>query len=310
MFETTTILVATLAADRLGRWGRIIAVSAILLWPWLTPMAYADVAVSDIVNTLKGGSVPLPEDIDPNYSQDSENVAVKHVLQQLMRRPDGSFDTHYATKLGFDPPPADIEAAVQQASLSSPIAVIRIGLRRLKQFNPGHDDPLMLLAADVNWLVNGTSSFPISEPFPARLLFAITVTNSATGQEEVKSSVRLQVNLPPANPPSSQLGFEIERFGSGTLIRKIDKWRRDPTPAKKINPAYFLVWVPALDRYYLGKMITDIHDKHLLILKAITDDLQVDFVKEGKEYNAEMIFIKLKIEALTIDADDSDAPPR
>jgi hypothetical protein len=292
MFETTTIL-ASLAAERLGRWGRIIAVSAILLWPLLTPMAYADVDVSTLKSFLGGGGVP-PKLSDPTHVS-SRNVAVKHVLQRLVRRPDGSFDTLYATRLGFDLPPDNVEAAVQQASLSSPIAVFRIGLKRLKQFNPGQDD-VLLLAADANWLVNLPSSFS-THPVPARFLFPITVKDPTTGADVVESSVRLQYSFSPANPPPPQLGFEIERFGSSTLIRQIDKWRRKPNPPNEIDFTYFLVWVPALDRYYLGKLKND----KLLILVDLNG---------GNENFAKNVFLKLKAEALEIIADDPDAPPR
>lgn len=299
MFETTTIL-AALAADRFGRWRRIIAVSAILLWPWLTPMAYADVNVSQIKNILSGSLMP-----PPGTDVFSQNVAVTQVLQRLVRRPDGSFDTLYATRLGFDLPQADVETAVQQASSSFPIAVFRIGLRRLKNFHPGQDEPLTLLSADANWLVNLPSSLS-PFPVPARFLFAITVTDPTTEQQVVKSSVRLQVNFSPANPGPNHLGFEIERFGSSTLIRQIDKRRRNPSPPNEINPAYFLVWVPALDRYYLGKL----NNHGRLMLLPITNDPRLALTG-GEEYPAELVFDKLKTdEASTIDADDPDAPPR
>jgi len=305
MFEITTIL-AALAADRLGRWRRIIAVSAILLWPWLTPTAYADVNVSTLKVFLSGGGVPQLLS-DPTQVS-SQNVAVKQVLRRLVKRPDGSFDTLYATRLGFDPPPADVEAAVQQANSSSPIAVFRIGLKRLKKYEPT-TDPLTLLAADANWLILPSSFSPL--PIPARFLFSITVDDPATGAPVVKSSVRLQYNFSPANPGPTHLGFEIERFGSSTLIKQIDKWRRNPSPPNGINPAYFLVWIPALDRYYLGRLRT-IGMNNALTITAIADiqnDKKIGLEK-GKELDAREVLPFLLKEALTIDADDSDAPPR
>jgi hypothetical protein len=254
------------------------------------------VNTQDILAVLAHAVLPPSGAID--FSND---VAVKQVLQSLVRKPDGSFDIPYARRLGFDLPPADIEAAVQQASSFFPIAVFRIGLTRLQQYNPTVDDPLKLLAADSNWLVNLPLPLPLV-PVPARVLFAITVMDPVSGQKVVKSSVRVQAGWSPINP--TRFNFEIERFGSSTLIRQVDKWRRDPNPPRDINPDYFLVWIPALDRYYLGRL----RNSDLLI-RAITDDRQAE-LKEGDENVAKEVFRKLKVEALTINADDPDAPPR
>ena len=294
MFETTTIS----ASDQLGRWGRIIGISAIILGTWFTPTAQADVETTDILFTLIHGVVPPPGII--TFSQD---VAVQQVLQLLVRKPDGSFDAPFAKRLGFDNPILDAEVDVQHARVSSsPIAVFRIGLKRLQQFTPGDPmsgNPLKLIAADANWLINLPATVPPSL-VPARFLFPIT-----TGAEVVKSSVRLQASYSSSLAPP-KLDFDIERFGSSTLIRQIDKWRRNPSPPGAINPKYFLVWVPALDRYYLGRL--DDNSGKLLI-KAMTADPQINLY-EGNEGNASIVFDKLKAEALTIDADDLDAPPR
>jgi hypothetical protein len=296
MFETTTIS----ASDQLGRWGRIIGVSAIILGMWFTPTAQADVNTDDIRNFLLHDVVPPLEFI--TFAQD---VAVKQVLQLLVRKPDGSFDAPFAKRLGFDKPVLDAEVDVQHArASSSPIAVFRIGLKRLQQFTPG-DSPLKLIAADANWLINLPDPLP-QGPFPARFFFPITVQDSSTaGSEVVKSSVRLQASYPSSLTPP-KLDFDIERFGSSTLIRRIDKWRRNPIPPGAIIKEYFLVWVPALDRYYLGRLHSTTHE---LLIKAITADPQIN-LNEGKEGDASRVFEKLKAEALTIDADDPDAPPR
>lgn len=298
MFATTTIS----AFNRLGHLGRGIVVSAlaiIMCGPWDTSTAQADVPTVNIFSVLSHLGPP-PGDTDL-YAL---NVAVKQVLQRLVKKPDGSFDAPYASRLGFDLPlnnPADF---VQQAQSSFPIAILRIGLRRIQQYQPGHPvqgDILALLGADANWLF-------VPPPFlflaPQRFLYAITVLDHATNQLVVHSSVRVRVAFSPVGPIPSNLDYAIERIGSGALIRQVDKWRRNPNTTGPINPDYFLVWIPALDRYYLGRF----HNKDLRIT-AITDDPQVS-LKEGKEDDAQEVFRKLKIEALTINADDPDAPPR
>jgi hypothetical protein len=283
----------------LGHWGRIIAVSTIMWGPWLTSMAQADVPTANIFSVL---SHLGPPPVDTNlYAQ---NVAVKKVLQRLVKKPDGSFDAAYASRLGFDLPLNDPPGFVQQAQASFPIAVFRIGLRRLQQYQPGHPvqgDLLALLAADTNWLFVPPPSLFLA---PQRFLYAITILDNVTNQPVVHSSVRVRIAFSSVGPIPVNLDNAIERIGSGALIRQVDKWRRNPNTTGPINPDYFLVWIPALDRYYLGRF----HDKDLRIT-AITDDPQVG-LKEGKEDDAREVFQKLKAEAVTINADDPDAPPR
>jgi hypothetical protein len=277
-------------------------ISAVILSPWFTPTAQAADGTTLDIRDVSSHQVLRPP---PGAIEFSQAVAVEQVLQRLVKKPAGSFDASFAKRLGFDLPPTDIETAIQQARSSFPIAVFRIGLKRLQQFVPGDPvkgNPLELLAADANWLVKLPPPLP-QDLFPARFLFPITVKDPTTGADVVKSSVRLQASYPSTLTPTT-LNFTIERFGSSALIRQIDKWRRNPNPPRNINLEYFLVWIPALDRYYLGRM-----HKDGLRITAITNDPQVG-LKEGKEDDAQKVFSKLKVEALTIDADDPDAQPR
>lgn len=295
MFEITTIS----ASNRLRTLGCGILVSTlamIMCGPWGHSIAQADVPTVNIFSVLSHLGPP---------SGDTDAFAlsaVKKVLQRLVKKPDGSFDAAYASRLGFDLPLNDPADFVQQARSSFPIAVLRIGLKRLQQYQPGHPvqgDLLSLLAADTNWLFVPPPSLFLA---PQHFLYAITVLDNATNQPVVHSSVRVRVAISPAGP--DDLDYAIERIGSGDLIRQVDKWRRNPNTTGPINPDYFLVWIPALDRYYLGRF----HNKDLRIT-AIADDPQAG-LREGKEDDAQEVFRKLKAEALTINADDPDAPPR
>ena len=274
----------------------ITLINAAILGLCFAPMAYADVQTEDILSTLDRAVSPPTGIIE--FSND---VAVKQVLQRMVRRPDGSFDDAFARRLGFDFfPPGKTEAAVQQAGTLFPIAVFLIGLKQLQQYNSGID-PLKLLASNTNWLLTLPPSIP-SIFSPSRFLFPIAVT--ANEQKVAQSSVRLFASYSPIASTPPKLVFEIKSFGHAPLIRQVDKWRRNPKATGPIVPEHFLVWIPALDRYYLGRL----RNKALLI-KAITDDLQVG-LKEGEEDIAKEVFLKLKAEALTINADDPDAPTR
>lgn len=292
------IMISAYNRSGLRRCGCVIAISAAIVCLCFAPMAQADVNTEDILSTLSHSDSPPPGIIE--FSND---VAVKQVLQRMVRRPDGSFDDAFARRLGFDsfPPGRETESAVQQASTISPIAVLLIGLKKLQHYNPGVD-PLQLLASEPNWLLTVRSPF-LSIFSPSRFLFPIAVT--ANGQQVAQSSVRLLTRISPIASTPPKLVFEINSFGYAPLIRQVEKWRRSPTATGPIVPGYFLVWIPALDRYYLGRLS---RNKDLLI-KAITDDLQVG-LKEGNEDMAKEVFVKLKAEALTINADDPDAPPR
>ncbi|MEK7764260.1 MAG: hypothetical protein AAB433_22020 [Nitrospirota bacterium] len=280
----------------LRRCGCVIAISAAILCLCFVPMAQADVTTEDILSTLSHPVSPPPGIIE--FSND---VAVKQVLQRMVRMPDGSFDDAFARRLGFDFfPPGKTEAAVQQASTLFPISVFLIGLKQLQQYNQGLD-PLKLLASDNNWLLTLPPHVP-SIVAPSRFIFPIAVP--ANGQKVAQSLVRLLATFSPIASTPPKLAFEIKSFGSAPLVRLVDKWRRNPNATGPIVPEYFLMWIPALDRYYLGRL----RNKDLLI-KAITDDLQVG-LKEGEEDIAKEVLLKLKAEALTINADDPDAPPR
>lgn len=222
---------------------------------------------------------------------------VVHRLQQLTTKPDGSFNASYAQKLGFALPVHDPEALLQKAQLSFPIPLFIVGLKRLQQFDPPimlQVSPLHLLANEDNWLFTPPSFSLLT---PQRFLYAITIDNV------VHSSVRVRVAFSSASPTPNNRIFNTERLGSGDLIKRIDTYRRDPS-TRLIRKEYFLVWVPALDRYYLGRL----RNQDFLIT-AITNDLPVG-LSEGQEGDAQAVFLKLKTEALTINADDPDTPPR
>jgi len=266
-------------------------ISAVVVGTCFCSSAHANVNPQDIFDALIQAVPPPPGII--NFSND---VAIKQTLQRLLQKPDGSFDVAYARKLGFDRPINELEDSIRQASTLFPIALFRIGLKQLQNYQPGQD-PLTLLSADVNWLFHLPPPLPPSL-IPARYLFAIAVKDTS-GQTIVQSSVRLAADF-----SANKLNFRIERFGSDYLIRQVDKWRRVPDTTGPISKEYFLVWIPALNRYYLGKL-----QAKTFLIKTITEDLQVG-LKEGEEGVAKDIFLRLRPEALTINADDPNAPPR
>jgi hypothetical protein len=297
MFRTISTLALTGNQSCGRRWGLVLTFSATVLSLCFSQMAQADVPTPVISSILSPSLTRTRTDLPPTGTDAFLQRVVVHKLRLLTTKPNGSFNASYAKKLGFDLPAHDAEAFLQQARPSFPIPLFQIGLKRLQQYDSSlmmQANPLQLLAAEDNWLF-----IPRSFSFltPHRVLYPITI------HDVVHSSVRVRVAFSLRPPTPNNLEFDTERIGSGTLSRQIDTWRRDPS-TRLIREEYFLVWVPALDRYYLGRL-----HNHDFLITAITDDPQVG-LSEGKEGDARAVFLKLKKEALTINAGDPDAPPR
>lgn len=281
------------------RWGLVLIFSATVLNLCCSQLAQADVPTPIISSILSPSPVLDHMDPPPTGIDAVTQRMVVHRLRQLTTKPNGSFNAPYAKKLGFDLPAHDAEALLQKAQLSFPIPLFTIELKRLQQFDPPsmimlQISPLALLANEDNWLFTPPS---FSSLTPQLFLYAITIDNT------VHSSVRVRVAFSSPSPTPNNLIFNTERLGSGALIKRIDTHRRDPSTSL-IRKEYFLVSVPALSRYYLGRL-----HNHNFLITAITDDPQVG-LSEGQEGNAQAVFLKLKTEALTINADDPNAPPR
>ena len=276
------------------RWGLVLIFSATVLSLCCSQLAQADVPIPFMSSILSPSPVLDHMDPPPTGIDVVTQRMVVHRLRQLTTKPDRSFNAPYAEKLGFDLPARDAEALLQKAQLSFPIPLFIIGLKRLQQFDMLQVSPLALLADEDNWLFTPPS---FSSLTPQLFLYAITIDN------KVHSSVRVRVAFSSPSPTPHNLIFNTERLGSGALIKRIDTHRRDPI-TRRISEEYFLVSIPALNRYYLGRL----HNNKFLIT-AITKDLPVG-LPEGQEGDAREVFQQLKIESLTINADDPNAPPR
>jgi hypothetical protein len=307
MFGTILKLALTGNRSCRRRWGLVLTFSATVLSLSFSQLAQADVPTPIIFSILSPSPIldrmsPPQTGFDavkPRIDAITQRMVV-HRLQQLTTKPDGSFNAPYAKKLGFMLPAHDAEALLQKAQLSFPIPLFTIGLKRLQQLDSSFSSltmqtsPLQLLANEDNWLFTPPS---FSSLTPQLFLYAITIDNT------VHSSVRVRVAFSLASPTPHNLIFHTERLGSGALIKLIDTHRRDPI-TRRIREEYFFVSVPALNRYYLGRL-----HNHNFLITAITDDLPVGLL-EGQEGDARAVFLKLKIEALTINADDPNSPPR
>lgn len=197
-----------------------------------------------------------------------------HLLRKLVQEDDG-----LAQRLGFNFA-GEILTPQFPLKLGVPFAVFRVGLKRVRAYQSGSDARTLLLD-ESNWLAVGTT--PSVYFVPVRFLFPINIDGS------VRSSTLASV-------PLSQSNWVLEKIGSPTLIRQLTKHGS--------GPAHFVVWIPALNRYYLGIIHAGIFK-----IKVIFPNDPIG-LKEGDERSAEEIFQRLQREAIKIDPDDPNVAPR
>jgi hypothetical protein len=189
-------------------------------------------------------------------------AAAKNLLPKVV----GS-SNEIAIKLGF----AGVGDFINQSSnlnVAPPYPVFHIGLDRLRNFDWQHQqDPRSLLLDEPNFL-------RWSSPSPAWFLFPITV--NAT----VRSSVLIAMT-------ATDRGWKIRQIGSSEKIVELAK--------HGVAPKYFVVEIPAMNRYYLGNI-----DKATFTIKYAIGD---PFHNEGTEEPAGDVFTRLQLEAVKVYAD-------
>jgi hypothetical protein len=181
------------------------------------------------VDDIKGALVP------PAMLPFAQTVASTRGLEEIKRLVNtGLDDDGFAQRLGFIA--KDEILAVPGPQLNNnPFAVIRVDLKRLQNFALGQD-PLTLLLDESNWF---HKSNPTSKYFPVRLLFPITVDGKA------KSSVLLRFSL-------NSLKWDAQQLGSPQLIKRLTTCGNGIGSCT--GDTYFVVWIPALNRYFLGSI--------------------------------------------------------
>lgn len=202
-------------------------------------------------------------------SQTSEltaTLAAKFLLPKVVGNND-----ELAKKLGFSGS-GDFASfqLLSKLDVLPPFPVFRIGLDRLVQWqlqNP-KPSPLWLLLEEANFL-----RWPV--PFPAWFLFPITFSG------QVKSSVSIAMT-------ANDRTWKIHQIGSP---KKILQLMTNGAP-----PAYFVVEIPALGRYYLGTIVgADFKIKHAIDERI--SDIVIPGANEGDIESAVIVFQRLQPEA-------------
>jgi hypothetical protein len=137
---------------------------------------------------------------------------------------------------------------VKQAQLGSSFAVFDIGLDRLKDYKPG---------TDPNGLLTPSS----------KTIYPVTV------EGQVKSSITVS---------HQENGYKASSFGNAAIVKSLSLYRQSQDAASD-----FVVRVPALNMYYLGRRV-----ENRLLLIPIIDDPRLK-LKVGEAVGAETVLEQL-----------------
>jgi hypothetical protein len=210
--------------------------------------------------------------VAPLKTQEVATETIKRVLPQLVRN-----DDNHAIEMGFDSA-GQVVGAQFPLTLETPFALLRISLARLKALpqTPGHPDD-----ADARQLLlDKANSINDLRLFPARFLFPITIQNN------VRSSVLVTFSL-------RDKRWRLQEVGRPNLIRKLTAAGRGST--------HFVVWIPDLNRYYLGRISKDDacdKDNDKFIITAVFSDPVPISLPAGKSRCASEVFALLRAGAV------------
>jgi len=183
-----------------------------------------------------------------------------------------------AIKLGFAGIGEFAPPQLHDLDVNTPFPVFKIGLDRIRNWNWQLQDPIWLLLEETNFL-------RWSVPTPAWFLFPIMLGT------HVKSSVSIGMSA------TDQI-WRIRQIGSSEKIRQLMK-HGGPLPTAPSPPPspYFLVEIPALDKYYLGILDGPGPLKVFKIKHAIDEPFHNIVTPEGTEELAVDVFKRLQPEA-------------
>lgn len=248
-----------------------------------------DVEPSRIVGFFRNLQVSL---VNLSADQFTADV-VNQVLPELIKSDDA-----LASRLGFTTA-ADVAPGQHTIRALDPYPLLIIDLDLLKTvvLNPPPAPPLSpagihILSRESNWL---NTVQPTNSPLLTwRFLYPIEVDGV------VRSSVLLAAGK--INPDTQERNWNIERIGSANLIQKLYK-------IEGSGRNYFVIWVPALNRYYLGRIDGPSGDPSFTIKTIFRDPiLNLD---GNVEMQARKAFQILKeVEAPKINLGNPDYPPR
>jgi hypothetical protein len=225
-------------------------VSVVLCNPSGAPIAHGE-ELHDEYSLRTGITLAQAPIIDPMAQHVASNF-VNNTLPNLV-----AGDPLLAEQMGFNNL-HDLE--IFGAKLEAPLPFFIIDINDLRKFVQGQTQPLDLLTTRINWIRTSPGTFS-----PARFLFPISLQNDSAGSEGgLLSSVIIE----------NRIGtmWRVHKAGGPTVIRAVK--------AYSTRPQDFIVWIPSINRHYLGRMSPQFR----FTMTVLFDDPLAD-VKAGHEFD-------------------------
>jgi hypothetical protein len=162
----------------------------------------------------------------PEQSQNLANSFLDHTLPKLL-----ADDERLAHQLGFG-------NSVNTATIDEAFAVMLIRRDDVMSLIERKTNPVDLVNNTDNWLEEG------DRLVPKRIVFLLKVHDSANEAGDARSSVIME-----QSPDGSS--WRIIQIGAPKLSEAMNRATRQYV---KDNPNHFLLWIPDLNRHYLGTM--------------------------------------------------------
>jgi hypothetical protein len=175
----------------------------------------------------------------PPGSQDLANGFVEDILPKLL-----ASNESLVHQLGFGD-------STKMATIDQAFAVMLIRRDDILNLIEGKKQPFQLVNNANNWLVNA------GRLVPKRIVFLLKGHQSANEASDGRSSVTLE-----QSPDGSS--WRIIQVGAPKLSSAMRQAIKD---YKKPNPNHFLLWIPDLNRHYLGTV-----ENHMLNLTVLFKD--------------------------------------
>jgi hypothetical protein len=234
-----------------------------------------------IVGAFKGGAPTVPA------ANEKASVVTQKVLPQLIGN-----DDQFAKRLGFTDSNDVAPGGTHIVTWTMPYPVFVVDLRLLQNL-PAPPNPVDPLKAGIDFIARESNWFhPTTSPLPKRYLYPIRV------DDVVVSCVLL------AQDETDSTQWNILQIGSSDLIKKVYQIQQ---PGR-----FFLVHVPALNRYYLGVIqAINVPPHATFTIMAIFNDPDPHIhMLSGKTSPAYTMFRLLKDKAEKIKLEDPNYPPR
>ena len=164
----------------------------------------------------------------PEQSQNLANSFLDHTLPKLL-----ADDERLAHQLGFG------DGVSNPVMIDRALAIMVIRRDEVLSLIEGKAKPLDLVNNTNNWLEDEAGRL-----VPKRMVFLLKMHDSATEAGDARSSVTME-----QSPDGSS--WRIIQAGAPKLSEAMSRAIRQYV---KDNPNHFLLWIPDLNRHYLGTM--------------------------------------------------------